>query len=56
MSKTLIRNAQVFDSASAAPYPAGGLIEDSRVRSAATDFGPLEAIGADMSASLHGRV
>ncbi len=55
MSKTLIRNPQVFDSASVAPYPAGGLIEDSRVRSAATDFGTLDAIGADMPASLHGR-
>jgi len=55
MSKTLIRNAQVFDSASAAPYPADVLIEDSRVRPAATDFGTLDAIGADMPASLQGR-
>ena len=55
MLKTLNHNAQVFDAASAAPYPEDILIEDGRIRPAATNFGTLDAIGAEMPASLHGR-
>ena len=54
MLQTLIRNAQVSDAASAAPYPADVLIEDSRIRSVAADLGTLDIISADIFASLHG--
>jgi len=48
MSRTLIRNAQVFDATGAAPYPADVLIEGNRIRVVATDLGTLDAIGADI--------
>jgi imidazolonepropionase-like amidohydrolase len=48
MSRTLIRNAQVFDASGAAPYPADVLVEGNRIRAVATDLGTLDAIGADI--------
>jgi len=48
MSRTLIRNAQVFDATGAPPYPADVLIEGNRIRAVATDLGTLDAIGADI--------
>lgn len=48
MSRTLIRNAQVFDATGAAPYPADVLIEGNRIRAVATDLGTLDAVGADV--------
>lgn len=48
MSRTLIRNAQVFDATGAAPFPADVLVEGNRIRAVATDRGTLDAIGADV--------
>lgn len=48
MSRTLIRNAMVFDASGAAPYPADVLVEDNRIRAVATDLNTLDAIGADV--------
>ena len=48
MSRTLFKNARVWDGTGGTAYPADVLVENDRIRAVATSVGQLEAAGADI--------